>query len=190
MDPAKVGEHAAHHSFYPVTVPRDLTFYEVAKLSKTLALDSSSPNDHRPCTESPPVSHTHHGTSSMQPRSELPVIHTGIVCDGCNCQVVGIRHKCLDCPDFDLCDSCVNSGRKETHEPLHEFFEITEPGHVYVHTIFSGNGERVPSPSRPHIPPRSPSPVRAAPMADVEPIVHGATCNLCDSRVRGDRYVS
>ena len=28
------------------------------------------------------------------------------LCNRCKRQIVGIRHKCLSCADFDLCDSC------------------------------------------------------------------------------------
>lgn len=86
-------------------------------------------------------------------------------------------------------------GSAERHNPFHEFFEIEEPGRVYVHNIYSGDGERNTgssthrsstyvhdSASRP----RSPLPSRARPHA--ESVVHNATCDLCDSRIRGDRY--
>lgn len=35
--------------------------------------------------------------------SETPVVHAGIVCDGCNCVPQGIRR---DCDDFDFCEAC------------------------------------------------------------------------------------
>lgn len=33
-------------------------------------------------------------------------IHKGTKCDDCNNNIVGLRFKCLDCPDFDLCSNC------------------------------------------------------------------------------------
>ncbi|KAJ6520093.1 hypothetical protein C8R45DRAFT_808304 [Mycena sanguinolenta] len=112
-----------------------------------------------------------------------PVIHRGIICDMCDkVGIEGIRHKCLDCPDYDLCTSCIESGSAERHNPFHEFLEIKEPGRVIVHTVYSGDGERD---AQAHTSARAPAPV---PQAEVQPVVHYATCNLCDSRIRGDRY--
>ncbi|KAI5290143.1 hypothetical protein KEM54_002346 [Ascosphaera aggregata] len=44
-------------------------------------------------------------------------------CDGCDKRVNGIRHKCLDCPDWDYCDSCVKSAR--LNHPGHRFARLT-----------------------------------------------------------------
>ncbi|KAJ7786588.1 hypothetical protein B0H16DRAFT_1490973 [Mycena metata] len=112
-----------------------------------------------------------------------PVIHRGVVCDGCDNVVEGIRHKCLDCLDYDLCTVCIESGSAERHNPFHEFLEIKEPGRVIVHTVYSGDGERD---AQFDSSTRAPGPA-PAPHAD-SPAVHYATCNLCDSRIRGDRY--
>ncbi|KAJ7170143.1 hypothetical protein C8R46DRAFT_896701 [Mycena filopes] len=116
-----------------------------------------------------------------------PVIHRGVLCDVCDSVVEGIRHKCLDCADYDLCTSCIESGSAERHNPFHEFLEIKEPGRVVVHTVYSGDGERdvldqFNSGSR------APASAPAAQQAEEQPAVHYATCNLCDSRIRGDRY--
>ncbi|KAJ7040345.1 hypothetical protein C8F04DRAFT_948739 [Mycena alexandri] len=113
-----------------------------------------------------------------------PVIHRGVLCDVCDSVVEGIRHKCLDCMDYDLCTACIESGSAERHNPFHEFLEIKEPGRVIVHTVYSGDGERdVQFNSSSHAP--APAP---APRAQPQPEIHYATCNLCDSRIRGDRY--
>ncbi|KAJ7070776.1 hypothetical protein C8F01DRAFT_1107742 [Mycena amicta] len=112
-----------------------------------------------------------------------PVVHLGVVCDICDKVIEGIRHKCLDCSDFDLCTQCIDSGSAERHNPFHEFLEIKEPGRVIVHNVYSGAGERdAPASGNTRAPPPPAPPVEA------QPVVHYATCNLCDSRIRGDRY--
>lgn len=73
-------------------------------------------------------------------------------------------------------------GCAEAHNPFHEFFEINEPGRVIVHNVFSGNGER-------EIPRERRRTSISVPAAPVQPTVHLATCDLCDSRILGDRYV-
>lgn len=46
------------------------------------------------------------------------------ICDGCDKFIFGIRHKCLDCPDWDYCADCVvNAGFVH---PNHRFVPIYE----------------------------------------------------------------
>merc|ERR1712047_80284 len=44
--------------------------------------------------------------------------HWGVVCDGCDGPVVGPRHKCLVCPDYDLCASCEAQGLHVHHKMI------------------------------------------------------------------------
>lgn len=46
------------------------------------------------------------------------------VCDGCDGHIVGVRHKCLSCPDFDYCSTCVLSA-PQIH-PGHRFAPLFE----------------------------------------------------------------
>ncbi|KAH8835582.1 hypothetical protein DL96DRAFT_1702560 [Flagelloscypha sp. PMI_526] len=146
----------------------------------------------------PPAPPRNAGTTSA-PDSQTPVqntpaeepslpVHDRIICDFCNTTVVGVRHKCLDCADFDLCTACIGNGGAEAHNPFHEFFEINEPGHVIVHTIFAGEGEREAPRQGPA---RSPTPeiqqVEPTQVAS-DPVVHSATCDMCDGRILGIRY--
>ncbi|KAF5021197.1 hypothetical protein F66182_6786 [Fusarium sp. NRRL 66182] len=58
-----------------------------------------------------------HITAKMNPgRNQM---HHAI-CDGCDKYITGVRHKCLDCPDWDYCASCIKSVR------------IIHPGHRFV----------------------------------------------------------
>ena len=47
------------------------------------------------------------------------------VCDGCDKFIYGVRHKCLNCPDWDYCSQCLQSA-KIIH-PRHRFVPIYEP---------------------------------------------------------------
>lgn len=54
-------------------------------------------------------------------------IHIGFQCDGCQSMpIVGDRHKCEGCPDFDLCDKCFNLNKLNNfHFKDHLFTTIT-----------------------------------------------------------------
>lgn len=47
------------------------------------------------------------------------------ICDGCDKYVTGVRHKCLDCPDWDYCGECILNA-KFVHAG-HRFAPIYEP---------------------------------------------------------------
>ncbi|EPE08192.1 zz type zinc finger domain-containing protein [Ophiostoma piceae UAMH 11346] len=47
------------------------------------------------------------------------------ICDGCEVFITGVRYKCMQCPDWDLCSDCINSADK-THAE-HRFVPVFEP---------------------------------------------------------------
>lgn len=156
--------HSSSHPFFPVESPGDLSRYIHAR-------------DEHFTSIAPPV--------VPVVRPPTPPVHRNIVCDGCDAEIVGMRHKCLQCPDFDLCSKCMATPNiRASHG--HAFFEIERPGDLYVHTVFTGDGERAPG-ARP-MQHRSPRESRAASVQ--ERVAQGATCNLCESYILGDRYVS
>ncbi|KAI0639950.1 hypothetical protein C8Q77DRAFT_1164747 [Trametes polyzona] len=177
-NPGRRSKHNASHAFFPVTIPGELMGYQAALARSNR---SRSPrNDHRP---SFPQSLDDRGPLEAQLDAAQPV-HKNIVCDVCRREIVGVRNKCLDCPDYDLCQACLTTPTlRSQHHPEHQFFGIEKPGEVIVHTVFSGEDE----PRRPQRTSSHDSVPRHR-ARDVEPVVHNAMCNLCDSRIRGDRF--
>lgn len=51
--------------------------------------------------------------------------HHYAICDGCDKNIYGIRHKCFNCPDWDYCSSCYTKA-SQTH-PGHRFVQLHEP---------------------------------------------------------------
>jgi hypothetical protein len=176
-------------------------------------LDSTTTNQGPP-TESTPTA---------EPSSPAePVIHANVFCDMCREVIIGVRHKCLDCPglayppslsalkftdglfvDFDLCSLClaIQPEKIGLHSKSHSLFAIEEPGGLWVHTVFSGEG--TPEVPEPPAPAEKEGPTefgntnssgsddrvdRTPPV--VKLAVHNATCDLCDSTIKGDRFVS
>jgi next-to-BRCA1 protein 1 len=153
------------------------------------------------------------------PSDVEPVIHVNVLCDNCQEVIIGVRHKCLDCAgltsplsfaaldftdslcvDFDLCSSCLATQPQNIglHSRSHSLFAIEEPGGVWVHTVFTGDGTQdVPEPPATNRgPPEPPIPTpesrqeSTTPTAEVAPPAHHASCDLCDSTINRDRYVS
>ncbi|KAL8652605.1 MAG: hypothetical protein Q9226_004202, partial [Calogaya cf. arnoldii] len=46
------------------------------------------------------------------------------ICDGCDKDIYGTRHKCLDCPDWDFCSACIKTAR--TTHAGHRFVPLNE----------------------------------------------------------------
>ncbi|KAF8865095.1 hypothetical protein BDZ45DRAFT_701494 [Acephala macrosclerotiorum] len=55
------------------------------------------------------------------------------ICDGCDKYIYGVRHKCLDCPDWDFCSACqpnasfIHAGHRfvPIYEPLHDLAALS-----------------------------------------------------------------
>ena len=53
-----------------------------------------------------------------------PIFHKHVLCDECNAfPIVGIRYKCNECEDYDLCESCIET-KYINHSESHTFKEI------------------------------------------------------------------
>jgi len=80
--------------------------------------------------------HPGHAFKAANPDTALPTladflcnsgrnVRHSAVCDGCDKFIYGVRHKCLNCPDWDYCSDCVKNS-KFIH-PRHRFVPIYEP---------------------------------------------------------------
>nr|WAU16850.1 SQSTM1 [Cristaria plicata] len=54
-------------------------------------------------------------------------VHPGVICDGCDGPIVGIRYKCLTCPDYDLCSTCEQRGLHIEHNMMKISTPLTRP---------------------------------------------------------------
>ncbi|KAI8363755.1 hypothetical protein B0O80DRAFT_21429 [Mortierella sp. GBAus27b] len=52
--------------------------------------------------------------------------HPSVVCDGCSKPIRGIRYKCGNCDDFDLCSNC-EASPNPIHNTEHIFLKIRKP---------------------------------------------------------------
>jgi len=79
--------------------------------------------------------HIHNTTHTML---RIPIaiqhsFHPGICCDKCGAQPIhGLRYKCLDCEDYDLCEVCKdasdhNKEESTSHKASHKMLLILEP---------------------------------------------------------------
>ncbi|KAI0203488.1 hypothetical protein F4808DRAFT_416768 [Astrocystis sublimbata] len=52
-------------------------------------------------------------------------VHRGCLCNGCGMLPIrGIRYRCANCPDFDLCEMCESQG---SHNKAHVFYKVKVP---------------------------------------------------------------
>ncbi|KAK3707850.1 hypothetical protein LTR37_011852 [Vermiconidia calcicola] len=83
--------------------------------------------------------HGHHPAHAFKPATEetvLPLtaetmlapgrnVRHNAICDGCDKKIYGVRHKCLNCPDWDYCNDCIKNV-KHIH-PRHRFAAVYDP---------------------------------------------------------------
>lgn len=83
--------------------------------------------------------------------------HPGVVCDGCDKHIFGIRFKCVVCPNYDLCLTCETKGIHKEHEML-RIATPKEPGYNFFHSFnpFAFHPPHQPPHVPPHVPPQHP----------------------------------
>ncbi|XP_078620100.1 uncharacterized protein LOC144887058 isoform X2 [Branchiostoma floridae x Branchiostoma japonicum] len=62
--------------------------------------------------------------ANLETNASAAYVHTGIICDQCEQIIVGIRYKCANCSDFDLCEACE---QVTAHTPTHVFLKMRTP---------------------------------------------------------------
>ena len=96
----------------------------------------------------------HAGEEDITPDQSGPA-HPGVVCDGCDKHIFGMRFKCIVCPNYDLCLTCKTKGIHKEHEMLHISIPRT-PQQNWFHGFnpFAFHPPHHP----PHVPPHGPPP--------------------------------
>jgi len=79
----------------------------------------------------------HHWRHHQPQQPQLPevdeygrVLHRHVICDGCQGHIYGIRYKCSDCDDFDLCETCE---AQNLHPEDHILMKIKLPSRIHVY---------------------------------------------------------
>lgn len=54
----------------------------------------------------------------MDDTNQNATVHIGITCDGCQGPVIGNRYKCMQCPDYDLCQACSDKNLHSEHKMI------------------------------------------------------------------------
>jgi len=104
-------------------------FAELQKAGLRILLETNSSS--RPQEEAPPV---------VPERPREPVFdelgrpyHRGVTCDQCGRAISGIRYKCAECHDYDLCEECE---RTNQHPAEHVTLKIRIPTKVELYNPF------------------------------------------------------
>ncbi|KAF9569562.1 hypothetical protein EC968_002459 [Mortierella alpina] len=90
--------------------------------------------DYDLCQGCLPLAQVHHKGHTFIPISSPDQITVkvdqtpqyGVICDGCNNDIYGVRYKCGNCPDYDLCGNC-EALPEPIHDPSHVFLKIRKP---------------------------------------------------------------
>ena len=97
----------------------DVTKRLITKLSECLTELTTNDNTAEQSQNQEYVNDYLTGAEGGQPIPK--VVHRGIICDNCDQQIEGIRYKCVNCLDYDLCEAC---RQKAVHFPNHSFNKI------------------------------------------------------------------
>lgn len=164
----RFNETINNSAFDPAHDLKNMADSFLANLTNQLSLDGSRVAE-RP---DPPVPGSFcHATTQTTQTAQTPEVrpaehlgkggfrHKHISCDGCLTGIRGMRYKCEQCPDYDLCGSCLpllHTG--ELHPTAHTFKAMLHP-RLEERIKLSGQEDR-----------------------------HPATCDLCSQTIKGVRW--
>ena len=73
--------------------------------------------------------------------AQTGVKHEGAMCDFCRqSPIFGIRWKCAECPNYDLCSMCYHADK---HILRHRFYRILNPGNERFLTETRKKGKKI-----------------------------------------------
>ncbi|TWU72221.1 hypothetical protein ED733_003414 [Metarhizium rileyi] len=138
----RLGNRVAHPTGDPLTTRRNMRTCNqcIQELPEREFLHCTNCEDYDLCqscfAKDAHGHHPKHAFTSAVPGTEMPAhirvrmspgrnqVHHAI-CDGCDSYITGVRHKCLDCPDWDYCAECAENAHFV--HPNHRFVAIYEP---------------------------------------------------------------
>ncbi|KAJ1302722.1 hypothetical protein OPQ81_003037 [Rhizoctonia solani] len=111
-----------------------------------------------------------------KPQTTPLAVHSA-ECDACDKTIVGTRHKCTACYDFDLCDVCYHAKAQPLdHKTEHEMLHLDRPQRIVTHLAGFGRG-----PTTRAVATGSGSTAKSS-------VLHNAWCDACSERIRGTRH--
>jgi len=58
----------------------------------------------------------------------IPQMQHNAACDHCSAMIKGVRYKCMNCPDYDLCSQCESENMYNSfHDETHVFVKLVKP---------------------------------------------------------------
>lgn len=91
-----IHRHSNNHAFQPIPYPR--TSNHTPRMCYQHIFEFPIIQDN--------IFYSRHISSSPNINLGPENLHSA-TCDYCESVIFGIRHKCINCPDFDLCNNCI-----------------------------------------------------------------------------------
>ncbi|OAQ26758.1 hypothetical protein K457DRAFT_58270, partial [Linnemannia elongata AG-77] len=110
---------------------RDCDNYDLCQACYPLAAERYHPKHSFTAIERPLGSSSRSSvTVNSCPRTEVQRLEHAAYCDICTVVITGVRHKCFQCPDYDLCEECLPLAK--VHHRGHNFVPIFYPGELSI----------------------------------------------------------